>query len=64
MRSVPNFVRIRISYLTALAEVIMCGVLMCWRSAESGKVRQMTVHEFPSPTAMVCHDMLICFNFV
>lgn len=62
--SMPNFVHARISYLTALAPVIMCGALTCWRSVESGKARQTTVRKFPSPTIMVCHNLLIYFNFI
>ncbi|CAL2265523.1 unnamed protein product [Prunus armeniaca] len=30
--------------------VIICEALMCWRLMKTGKVRQTTVHKFPSPT--------------
>lgn len=63
-RSTPRFVYAMPSCLIVSAKEITYGMLMCWRSKEGGKARSATVYFFPSPTMMVCHTILICFNFI
>lgn len=61
--NLSSFMHATPSCLKISTKEIMCGMLMCWRSADGGKARLAMVHLFPSLTVMVRYTTIDLLQF-